>query len=272
MDRAVFVGINAYPYPNALHGCLNDINDVGAAVVTVCHFDSTGIVVLQDDKATADAIKATLQKVVAQLKADDRFLFWYSGHGAQLVDGDAATDVLCPVDFDFTQATSVSVQDLHDIFSRIPSGVNAVWGSDSCHSGDLERDFYRHGVPKMFRRAASHRGIAAPTKVRTFRDVATTLPNVALISGCRSDQTSADAFIEGRYNGAMTYFLLQTLRAQDGPNVPLTTLVPRVQSALKTAGYDQVPQLSGPPSETRMTFLQSQAPVGDRSGLTQSPQ
>ena len=194
MDRAVFVGINAYPYPNALHGCLNDINDVGAAVETVCHFDSAGIVVLTDDKATADAIMATLQNVVALLKAGDRFLFWYSGHGAQLTDGDAATDVICPVDFNFTQATSVSVQDFHDIFSRIPSGVIAMWGSDSCHSGDLERDLYRHGVPKMFRRDVSHRGSSAPTKVRTFRDVAAALPNIALISGCRSDQSASTAW------------------------------------------------------------------------------
>jgi hypothetical protein len=69
MDRAGCVGINAYPHPNALHGCLNDINDVEAAVVTVCHFDSAGVVALKDDKATAEAIKATLQRVVALLDA-----------------------------------------------------------------------------------------------------------------------------------------------------------------------------------------------------------
>ena len=37
------------------------------------------------------------------------------------------------------------------------------------------------------------------------------LPEV-LITGCRDTQTSADAFINGRYNGALTFALVEAMR------------------------------------------------------------
>ncbi|MFZ8477478.1 hypothetical protein ACO1MN_14565, partial [Staphylococcus aureus] len=37
--------------------------------------------------------------------------------------------------------------------------------------------------------------------------------NGGFISGCESGETSADAFINNRYNGAFTYFLLQSLHS-----------------------------------------------------------
>jgi hypothetical protein len=263
MDKALCVGINKYAYPNALHGCVNDIKDISAELIGACGFKSSDIAMLQDQAGTAAAIKSALREFVALLKPGDRFLFWYSGHGAQLHDGDAATDVICPVDFNFTAQTSVTVQDFRDIFGKIPAGVTAVWGSDSCHSGDLEKDFYLKGVPKLFRRppleASEMAKLAAPKTIRTFKDISTTLPNVALMSGCESDQTSADAYINGRYNGAFTYFLLQTLKAQGGLTVPLTALVTKVQAALQENRYVQVPQLSGPPSEVARTFLQQKS-------------
>ncbi|HEY6873210.1 MAG TPA: caspase family protein [Geobacteraceae bacterium] len=256
MDRALLVGINRYPYPNALNGCVNDINDIEAELLNALGFAPENIVTLLDADATADAIRSALKDAVSKLTKGDRFLFWYSGHGAQLVDGDVATDVICPVNFDFTPETSVTVSDFHNVFSQIPTSVTADWGSDSCHSGDLERDFYRKGVPKVFRRNPATVHVAtAPTKFARFKDVSATLPNIALISGCRSDQTSADAFIDGRYNGAFSYYFIQTLRSPAGLKTSLTELVPEVQAALHNAGYDQIPQLSGPPSQVDRAFL-----------------
>ena len=41
------------------------------------------------------------------------------------------------------------------------------------------------------------------------------LPEV-LITGCRDTQTSADAFINGRYNGALTFALVEAIRKSKG--------------------------------------------------------
>ena len=256
MDQALLVGINNYPYPNALNGCIDDINDIEAELVNALGFTSPNIVKLLDATATADNIRSELKNSVSKLHDGGRFLFWYSGHGAQLVDGDPSTDVICPVDFNFTSETSVTVDDFHNAFSQIPVVVEALWGSDSCHSGDLERDFYRKGVPKRFRRDPGIPHVAVKSmKFRGFRAISAALPNIALISGCRSDQTSADANIDGRYNGAFTYYFVQALRSPGGLTTTLSDLVPQVQAALKTNGYEQIPQLSGPPAIVSRPFL-----------------
>ena len=71
-----------------------------------------------------------------------------------------------------------------------------------------------------------------------------------LVSGCRDNQYSYDARIDGTYHGAMTYFALRTI---EEANYDLTyddlwdTLVGR----LETEGYDQEPQLEGKSANKR---------------------
>lgn len=255
MDYAVLVGINNYPYPNQLQGCIDDMLDIKTEIEAALNFKKNNVLLIKDQDATAVNIKQILKNTINKLQQGDRFLFWYSGHGAQLIDGDAGTDVICPIDFDFTPETSVTVDDFHNIFTNIPDGVTAIWGSDSCHSGDLEKDFYKNGVPKLFRKDRSKEEKKIINNIKQFRDISVLLPNITLISGCRSDQTSADAHISGRYNGAFTYYFLQQLRQPNGLKTPLDTLVPEIQNALNTAGYSQIPQLSGPPKLTTKPFL-----------------
>jgi hypothetical protein len=254
-SKALLVGINAYPAPNQLHGCINDIDDVAAYLTAHSHFKDSDIERITDAQATTANIRAALEKLVASVKPGDRALFHYSGHGAQmptLSNGeiDGLDEVICPVDFDWSDEHAIRDDDFNKIFSKVPAGVEFVWVSDSCHSGTLERlapppgheqDKSREIVPEgkladdilaARDRGVTERKLTAPQKL-----------NVALISGCQSRQTSADAHIDGRYSGAATYFLLQQLRA--GPNLPLEDLVKKVNHALRGARYDQEPGLYG---------------------------
>lgn len=62
-----------------------------------------------------------------------------------------------------------------------------------------------------------------------------------LITGCRDTQTSAHAFINGTYNGALTYYLVQSIREANGK---LSYRELHKQTLAKLKGeYDQVPQL-----------------------------
>ena len=65
-----------------------------------------------------------------------------------------------------------------------------------------------------------------------------------LITGCRDSQTSADAFINGRYNGALTYGLVSAIRKAKG-KLTYQDLHDRVSAVLKQQKFDQVPQLEG---------------------------
>jgi hypothetical protein len=66
-----------------------------------------------------------------------------------------------------------------------------------------------------------------------------------LIAACRDDQTSADAWIDGGYHGAHTYYLCRTLR-YGSRDLTYRALVSAAGTVLSRAGFDQVPQLEGP--------------------------
>ncbi|KAF2875944.1 peptidase C14, caspase domain-containing protein [Massariosphaeria phaeospora] len=65
---------------------------------------------------------------------------------------------------------------------------------------------------------------------------------VTMISGCRDDQTSADARIEGESTGAMTWAFLETMKKEQGPTYAQTLQATR--RLLDESNYTQIPQLS----------------------------
>jgi len=263
MKRALLVGINNYPDPdNKLNGCLNDIADMAAFLNGHCGFAKSAIRLLTDRRATTKAITERLAWLIKGVRPGDTLFFHYSGHGAQVAtrsgkgELDGLDEVICPVDFDWKDAHMIKDKDFQKIFSKIPKGVDFIWVSDSCHSADLSRAF----TAKLL--------VAAPTKTKPRRILpppdlewriraakenkvkemtmakAPVGLNVALISGCKSDQTSADAYIKGRYNGAMTYHLLAELRKRSGQSQDLKKLVSKVNAALK-GKFTQQPQIEG---------------------------
>jgi hypothetical protein len=260
-DKALIVGINKYPGA-PLNGCVDDIIDATSYVTDKqygINFDPRSVRLLTDARATTTAILERLTWLVTDLKAGDRILFWYSGHGAQVAtragsgEVDGLDEVICPVDFDWSAAHMIRDKQFHQIFSAIPAGVIACWVSDSCHSDDLERGM-SPGTSKSY---------PVPEDIKWRNNVAqgagikvlapTAMPNIALIAGCKSDQTSADARIDGRYNGALSYYLLKELKAH--PTLPMNQLITHVQTDLRDNHYEQIPQLEGPAANIARAFL-----------------
>ena len=75
-----------------------------------------------------------------------------------------------------------------------------------------------------------------------------------LITGCRADQTSADAFLEGDYQGALTHSLVTTLRHASG-QLTYRELHQQVLQRLLSGGFNQTPQLEGRPVHFDAQFL-----------------
>ena len=247
---ALFCGVNRYPFPNALQGCVNDANAMSAAIASWIPRAAHRLIL--DEAATTTAISTALRAAVAQLQPGDRFLFHFSGHGAQLRQNDISTDCLCPVDFDFQPEHALQVADLHDIFARIPEGVTARWVSDSCHSGDLEREERRVpgpiGKARVFQPARFDRANVAR---RTFTGAQ--LPNIVLVSGCKSSGTSADTVdAEGNPCGALTSHLTPILGST---SIALADLGPALCAALAADGYEQQPQITGRPDAVNLPFF-----------------
>lgn len=266
-DLALLVGINKYP-GCPLNGCINDIGDATDYLLKWKKFDKAGIQMLVDGRATTAAIKDKLSWLVKSAKPNDRVLFWYSGHGAQVPSHDPAhniagmADVICPVDFDWSPQRMIDDKFFFDLFSTMPAGVKFNWISDSCHSGDLFRDMpgnpHANSKPRAFpvpvdiafhNEVARHKGHAPQGMAKAARALTNNMLQVGFISGCRSDQTSADAFINGRYNGALSYYLLQALRQESADRAmaprPIKDVIAVVTQSLITNRYDQRPQVEG---------------------------
>lgn len=76
-----------------------------------------------------------------------------------------------------------------------------------------------------------------------------------MISGCRDDQTSADAYIKGSFNGALTYHLAQVIKSARG-KLTYRDLHAKALNRIKNAGFSQTPQLSGKAVNMDRQFLQ----------------
>ena len=254
--KALLVGINRYPDPaNELKGCINDVLLVRETLER--HYGFTepgGVRVLTDARATTAAILDGLAWVAEGATPGDSLVFHYSGHGSQVPDRngderDGLDEILCPYDLEWDHP--LSDDDLATAVAGIPKGALLTVILDCCHSGTGLREPAHNGSGVRHRFLPHLIGPGNELRpVRRFgASVAKT--NAVLIAACRDDQTSADAYIDGKYRGAHTWYLCRSLRDAHW-NPTYRTLVSATGAALSQAGFDQVPQLEGPSKFLRL--------------------
>jgi hypothetical protein len=66
--------------------------------------------------------------------------------------------------------------------------------------------------------------------------------NVIMISGCTDSQTSAEALIENKAQGALTWCFIDSINKT--PNCSWRELLKKMRDSLKSSGFSQIPQLS----------------------------
>jgi hypothetical protein len=66
---------------------------------------------------------------------------------------------------------------------------------------------------------------------------------VFMISGCTDRQTSADAYINNKYNGALTWSYLEAL-TKNSAIITWRKLVKTMRDKLKSNKYSQIPQFA----------------------------
>lgn len=269
--KAFLVGINRYPDPrNNLKGCVNDILLMSKTLREQYGFEGSAVSLLTDERATTANIRRGLERLVADAAPGDSLVFHYSGHGTQVRDfsGDELKDgldeIICPYDLDWDDP--FTDDDLAALCAEVPRGAVFTVILDCCHSGTGLREYLRPDLPIRYKflpapvevrhrsepviedrgidRSVTMAGPDARLPVRRF-GVSVTKTNGVLIAGCRSDQTSADAWIDGDYHGALTYYLWLALRAAKW-KATYRSAVAATGAALADHNYDQVPQLEGP--------------------------
>jgi hypothetical protein len=248
--KALCVGVNDYPFgeDNDLRGCVNDANDWAGLLKN--HFGFTDVKQLLNSDATKAKIITGIKDLLNGAKAGDILVFTNASHGTYLADTDGDEDkydeAICPYD---TDSNLLVDDDLRDLFKNIPKGVQLSVISDSCHSGSVTRvmvNEYRRNRqlnPSVFGGKE-----LSPDQLRAARGKKEQHPESAmkeiLLSGCKSNQTSADAYINNDYHGAMSYHAIKAI-TDANYNLTYADLHKRLVSLLEDENYDQVPQLEG---------------------------
>ncbi|KAI8077364.1 caspase domain-containing protein [Gilbertella persicaria] len=242
-------------------------------------------------KPTKANIISAMQWLVHDAEPDDSFFFHYSGHGGRVADihndeDDSFDETIYPLDFEQFEGDSGQIRDddMYDLLVRpLPPKCRLTAIFDSCHSGtvlDLPYVYSTRGEIKeqnLFKYAGKgflSAGIAyaqgdkegALSSIMSLgkqlmeaRNVSdrvrrknTSQADVIMFSGCKDDQTSADANESGRATGAMSYAFTTTLRKN--PNQTYQELLNSVRDILRDK-YLQRPQMSAShPIDVNLAF------------------
>ncbi|KAK6201510.1 caspase domain-containing protein [Scheffersomyces amazonensis] len=238
---------------------------------------------------TKNNVIRAMQWLVKDARPNDSLVFHYSGHGGitKDLDGDEESgydEVIYPVDFE--QAGHIVDDDMHAIMVRpLPPGCRLTALYDSCHSGtalDLPYVYSTKGVikePNLLKDA----GMGAVTALMDYetgniggaisavtdifkkvtnssnvnqdriRQIKASPADVISISGCKDDQTSADAQENGRATGAMSWSFIKVLT--DMPDQSYLSLLNNMRTLLSQK-YSQKPQLScSHPQDMNIRFI-----------------
>lgn len=234
-------------------------------------------------------ILRAMQWLVRDARPNDVLFFHFSGHGGLVPDEDGDEEdgfdlVVYPLDF---QQAGPIVDDLmHDLMVKpLPPGCRLTALYDACHSGtalDLPFVYSTKGVVKepnlwketglgaltafmdyergdlggaisavlgMFKKMSNHRSVNRDQIIKLKMSAADCIS----LSGCKDDQTSADAQEAGRNTGAMSWaFILVLLQ---NPQQLYLLLLQNMRNLLASK-YSQKPQLSAlHPQDMNMRFL-----------------
>jgi hypothetical protein len=139
--RGVFVGVSDYGgRANNLRECAGDAERLHAALARTYGMQQADAVLLTDRAATADAVRAAMQRLGPLSGPDDLFVFFFSGHGAQVRR--ASPDRDDPQGWDETIEcvdTHILDDEMDDLLGLVRGGTTLLV-LDSCFSGGFAKD------------------------------------------------------------------------------------------------------------------------------------
>lgn len=276
--KAVLCGINAYPR-QPLRGCVNDALSLRDILISKFDFRAEDIHLLRDAEGVKSRVRQEWQWLTAGAAPGDTLVFHFSGHGSNVPDQngdetDGRDEITCLYDMDFDDPNTYILDDeWYEWVRQVRRDANLIIVKDTCHSGGSSRAMAvmdsRGMVHEMLVNPSQTRGLGlegpvSETQVSVNRflvppdlglDASRTVvsrpvkssrrrqANLNLnLMACQETQTAADAYINGTFNGAFTYYLCQALRAN--PNLDSQSLIRTVATSLKS-GYEQVPVHEG---------------------------
>jgi hypothetical protein len=229
--KALLIGINYTGTKDELKGCINDANSIKERISNKGFNNIILLTDLTSKKATKANILEEFKNLLANSQEGDLLFFLYSGHGTYLIDknNDETTGYdQCIVPCDLNIIVDDELKTLIQTYLKTNVTLFAMF--DSCFSGTV------FDLKYQYMDSLNYDNYSENTKELE------TNGNVFMISGCTDYQTSADAFINNKANGAMTWSFLEALK--QNPNCSWRELVKKMRDLLKTSQISQIPQFS----------------------------
>lgn len=236
MKIALLIGINYLNTEYELNGCFNDVRGVYGYLYNN-GYQEHNITVLSemgknDKKPTYANIINSLMEKIKQINRNSEvtdFFIHYSGHGTYIRDKEG--DEIDNMDEAWYTLDNELITDdnLYKLLSTIKREINIFVLSDCCHSGTILDLPYNLLKDKL--------------TVNICNKKEEMTANIKSLSGCRDDQTSADAYICGKYQGALTWAFLDSIKPDRNHNNNLLLLYNDIIYKLMMR-YEQRPQLS----------------------------
>lgn len=273
--QALCVGINQFAHlPSAswLNGCVNDADDMAAMLRTQPGLTRRNVTILRDSDATKANVMSQLTDMVGKATSGklDHVVFSFSSHGTQVPDqnGDESVDHvdeafachdISQKGADWDRDTVIVDDELNALLANIPQGVLVEIVLDTCHSGTGLKDIdLLVGRKPRFLPPPTVKGvrrIAPKSDPKGLQELVKSAPaatRAVLFAACKADQTASDAYFDGRYNGAFTYYFLKALRSGAVPS--RSALLTAVSQSLRGGDFEQRAQLEAPPKAKRAAF------------------
>ena len=265
VKKALLIGINYKDSEYELNGCINDVTDIKKILIENCSYTEDKIKLLSEGAAVRKNIEDEIKLLTSDLLKGDTLVFYYSGHGSNIKDkskdeSDGNDEVIVP--FDFEKSGFITDDWLYlNLISKIPENVTLWCFTDCCNSGTLMDLKYNFKSDCEYKGKGSFNNIQYKNDEWgskfsfNIEDSKNIKGNVYLFSGCQDPETSEDANINGKSQGAFTHCLIDILknnmqkmsnnilRFKNG-ELKLINILKELNCRLDISGYSQNSQLS----------------------------
>jgi hypothetical protein len=244
---AVLVGIDYYASYRNLRGCVQDVNDVEELLRSRIHAAALEITKLtssapdEPQPPTYGNVMGAFEKVRAEAKPGDFIYVHFSGHGSrtQLRQDDEQPTQPPTANLSYEVLVLEGGQHLKDFeFGQVLDGLASkgllvFFVLDCCHSGGADRlaeDTVR-GIDAVFDERTS-RGSQRQSaddsfeeKINLTRDGSAKKSywqrarNYTILAACQPHEKAQEFRHHGKTNGALTYWMLQSLSQLSSPRV-----------------------------------------------------
>lgn len=270
--RALFIAVLYKGTESALEGCNHDqerLIDFVRRIAPDCELrvlsDDNSIVLPEGVVLHGSSTHHNIISGLHWLREAKQMWFSYSGHGswrycrgAKSEEIDGRDETIVPTDYETTGQISDDTL-RRELVDHLQEGTRLTALFDCCHSGtalDLRYNYLDNSKPLHSAASVKNKDYDPREWKRILvrqehPRCAATKASICMLSGCRDNETSADATIKGEYTGAMTFAYLyfcdpkqQGYSVRDAASKTTGNLLQDMNCWLEANEYEQRPQLS----------------------------